>query len=147
MSDQDRRADGVDEDADAAAPMIVLGERGDPDVEDTTLEELRRQREELLRERAEAQERIRADRERAEAELRAERERTEQELIERQRQIDDAERDLLAAERRVRRQAERRGNSHTVPKVTRSSTPLPRGAGCGPRGRPGSWPESWLSRG
>ena len=107
-------------------PMLVLGDRG-PDVEDTTLEELRRQREELLREREETQERIRADRERAEAELEAERRRTEQELIERQRQIDDAERDLLAAERRVRRQAERSGTAHEVPRVAR--TPLP------PRGR------------
>lgn len=121
--DRDERHDDGDvEDA----PMLVLGERG-PDVEDTTLEELRRQREELLREREEAQERIRAERERAEEELAERRRRTEQELIERQRQIDDAERDLLAAERRVRRQAERSGKP--VPKVTRSRTPLP------PRGR------------
>lgn len=129
MSDQDRRADGVDEDGDAA-PMLVLGERGGPDVEDTTLEELRRQREELLEERAKAQERIRAERERAEADLQAQRERTEQELLERQRRIDDAERDLLAAERRVRRQAQRTGAGHTVPRVEWSSSkPLP------PRGR------------
>lgn len=125
MTDRDRRPDAAGEDGDAP-PMLVIGERG-PDVEDTTLEELRRQREELLREREEAQERIRAERERAEAALEAERRRTEQELLERQRRIDDAERDLLAAERRVRRQAERTGTAHEVPRVVR--TPLP------PRGR------------
>lgn len=121
--DRDKRGDDGD---DEGAPMLVLGERG-PDVEDTTLEELRRQREELLREREQAQERIRAERERAEEELAERRRRTEQELIERQRQIDDAERDLLAAERRVRRQAERSGKP--APKITRPTTPLP------PRGR------------
>lgn len=121
MSDQDRRGDGAHEDGDAP-PMLVIGERG-PEVEDTTLEELRRQREELLRERAEAEARIRAERERAEAELEAERRRTEQELIERQRRIDDAERDLMAAERRVRRQAERSGKAHTVPRVARTLPP------------------------
>lgn len=125
MSDQDRRHDGASGGADTP-PMLVIGERG-PEVEDTTLEELRREREELLREREEAQERIRAERERAEAQLEAERRRTEQELVERQRRIDDAERDLLAAERRVLRQAERSGTAHEVPRVVR--TPLP------PRGR------------
>lgn len=125
VSDQERRGDGPQQ-HDDEAPMLVIGDRG-PEVEDTTLEELRRQREELLRERAEAKERIRAERERADAELEAERRRTEQELLERQRHIDDAERDLLAAERRVRRQAERSGKAHTVPRVARA--PLP------PRGR------------
>lgn len=131
MSDERREVaqgqDEKDQDHDGP-PMLVLGERG-PDVEDTTLEELRRQREELLREREAAQERIRAERKQAEAELEAERERTERELLERQRRIDDAERDLLAAERRVLRQAQRSGRAHEVPRVTRSATPLP------PRGR------------
>lgn len=130
VQDQNDEADqhglhGQDHDA---PPMLVLGERG-PDVEDTTLEELRRQREELLREQEAAQERIRAERRQAEAELEAERQRTEEELLERQRRIDDAERDLLAAERRVRRQAQRTGTAHKVPTITRTSTPLP------PRGR------------
>ena len=99
-------------------PMTILGEDR-PDVEDTTVEELRAQQEELERARRELAERAREERERAEEQLAAERRRAEQELARRQREIDDAERRLLRTERRLRKEAERSGRHVDLPPTPR----------------------------
>jgi hypothetical protein len=113
-------------DAEEGAPMLVLGEDRD-DVEDTTAEELARQREELeeRRRRLEDEARIRreeaeaeADRLRREAEekLAEERRLAEVELARRQREIDEAERRLYRTERRLRKKAQASGGH--VPDVS-----------------------------
>ncbi|SOC52121.1 hypothetical protein [Ornithinimicrobium cerasi] len=109
-------------------PMLVLGEQR-PDVEDTTAEELARQRAELERQRRELEvedrERRRAaeqeaERRRREAEERLAEERrlAEVELARRQRLLDDAERRLHKTERRLRRKARQTGGH--VPSVASS---------------------------
>lgn len=95
-------------------PMLIIGEDR-PDVEDTTPEELRRQREEAQREIAEArrraQEEIERKRREAEREL-AELERAkEREIARRQRELDEAERTLYKRETRLRRKVSASGGT------------------------------------
>lgn len=98
-------------------PMLVLGESG-PDVEDTTAEELARERAELEAQRGRlyeederrrelAEAKAQAAREEAEKTLAEERRLAELELARRQRAVDDAERKLAKTERRLERQASR----------------------------------------
>lgn len=100
-------------------PMLMLGEDR-PDVEDTTAEELARQRQELEERRRQLEEEDRrrrheaekeAERLRLEAEkkLGEERRQAEVELARRQRELDDAERRLDKTERRLRRKAQGSG--------------------------------------
>lgn len=102
-------------------PMLVLGD-DQPDVEDTTAEELARQRAELdarrrrleeedRRRRAEAEKEAEELRREAEEKLARERREAEIELARRQREIDDAERRL----ERNRRRLEKKGVRTTDP--------------------------------
>ncbi|WP_151524194.1 hypothetical protein [Serinicoccus kebangsaanensis] len=119
----DRRRDATDEDQ----PMLLLGEDR-PDVEDTTLEELREQEAELERRRQEFAEQAERDRERAQEQLADDRQAAEKALAARQRAIDEAERRLVRTERRLRKQAQRVGQGDSVPRV---STYLPEQPGRG----------------
>ncbi|WP_298885556.1 hypothetical protein [uncultured Serinicoccus sp.] len=94
--------------------MTIIGEDL-PDVEDTTVEELRAQQEQLEQARRDLAERAREERERAEQQLAAERRRAERELARRQREIDDAERRLLRTERRLRQEAASSGRGVDLP--------------------------------
>lgn len=137
------------------APMLVLGEDRE-DVEDTTAEELARQRQELEEQRRRMEQEARRRREEAEAEaarlrreaeekLARERRETEIELARRQREIDDAERELERRRRRLqketgrtahvevrptrrsgRKDRESDGNSLLAAVDRRSGTPVPR---------------------
>ncbi|WP_134772810.1 hypothetical protein [Ornithinimicrobium flavum] len=137
------------------APMLVLGEDVE-DVEDTTAEELARQRQELEEQRSRMEQEARRRREEAEAEaarlrreaeekLARERRETEIELARRQREIDDAERELERRRRRLqketgrtahvevrptrrsgRKDRESDGNSLLAAVDRRSGTPVPR---------------------
>ncbi len=162
MSDEGRPgaagADGAGGAGGDKPPMLVLGEQR-PDVEDTTAEELARQRAELERQRreleAEDRERRRAaeqeaERRRREAQERLAEERrlAEVELARRQRLLDDAERRLHKTERRLRRKARQTGGH--VPSVASSVSGADpdarsgrggraaRGSGSGRRGAPNS---------
>lgn len=111
MSDP-RRRPGPDD----PPPMLRLGEDR-PDVEDTTVEQLREQQAELERQRAELAQEAARERDRAQEQLASERRRAQRELAKRQREIDDAERRLLRTERRLRREAARAGHGD-VPQVS-----------------------------
>ncbi|WP_299517955.1 hypothetical protein [uncultured Serinicoccus sp.] len=98
--------------------MTIIGEDL-PDVEDTTVEELRAQQEQLEQARRDLADRAREERERAEQQLAAERRRAERELARRQREIDDAERRLLRTERRLRKEAASSGRHVDLPRRPR----------------------------
>lgn len=111
MSDTDKtRGGGSDE-----RPMLILG--GDqPDVEDTTPEQLRRQQEEARREieaaRQRAQEEIERRRREAEREIAELEEQTQRELEERERELDRTQRKLYQRESKLlRRQARTAGSA------------------------------------
>ena len=125
-------SDGRDGAAEPDRPMLVLGEDL-PDVEDTTIEELRAQEAALERQRRELAEQAEQERDLARQRLASQRREAERELARRQREIDDAERRLVRTERRLRRQAARMGQEDRVPRVsttgtTRSSNRLLAGA-------------------
>lgn len=113
MSGDGRRGGGPE-----LPPMTILGEDR-PDVEDTTVGELRAQQEQLEQARRDLADRTRQERERAAQQLAAERRRAERELARRQREIDDAERRLLRTERRLRRQGAGSGASVDLTPTTR----------------------------
>lgn len=114
MSEQGRRKVRPDDEVDER-PMLVLGQE-QPDVEDTTTEELARQRAELEEERRQAQERLEQQEREAAERLAEERRQAEKALAARQRALDAAERKLYKTERRLQRQAKASGQE--VPAVT-----------------------------
>ncbi|MFX0537398.1 hypothetical protein ACQBAT_05345 [Ornithinimicrobium sp. Y1847] len=95
-------------------PMLVLGQRG-PAVEDTTIEELRREQAELDRRRAELEQEARRRRRQADNEITASRKQIERDLARRERELQDAERKLYRASQRARRQARASGQEHLIP--------------------------------
>ncbi|OLT39909.1 hypothetical protein BJF86_06620 [Serinicoccus sp. CNJ-927] len=117
-SDGREGRDGVGE---ADRPMLVLGEDL-PDVEDTTIEELRAQEAALEQQRRELAEQAEQERDLARQRLASQRREVERELARRQREIDDAERRLVRTERRLRRQAARMGQEDRVPRVSTTRT-------------------------
>lgn len=102
--------------------MLVLGEDR-PDVEDTTTEELLRQRRELEQARRELDQEAERRRKEAEERLAQERLAAERELARRQREIDDAERRLVRTEKRLRKAARKQGGGIEVPSGRRDPTP------------------------
>ncbi|ANS78319.1 hypothetical protein SGUI_0923 [Serinicoccus hydrothermalis] len=113
----DHRGDDVEQDR----PMLLLGEDL-PDVEDTTLEELREQEAALERRRRELAAQAERDRERAQEQLADDRREAEKQLAARQRALDETERQLVRTERRLRKQAQRVGQAGSVPRVSTSHT-------------------------
>lgn len=95
-------------------PMLVLGENR-PDVEDTTPEELARQRAEVERMRLEMEQQVQERKRLAEAELEEERLGAEKEIARRQREIDEAQERIRRAERtkRAKRGTPRKKGSGT----------------------------------
>lgn len=109
MNDRDR------EDPQQPPPMLILG-RDQPDVEDTTPEQVRRQQEQAQRE-IEQQQRL------AKEEIERDRARTERELGRQQDAIDRAQRELYEHERHLRKKMSQHGLAEAGVPLVRVSTP------------------------
>ncbi|MDO5740160.1 MAG: hypothetical protein Q4P07_08435 [Ornithinimicrobium sp.] len=109
MNDRDRQ------DGPQPPPMLILG-RDQPDVEDTTPEQVRRQQEQAQRE-IEQQQLL------AKEEIERDRARTERELNRQQAEIDRAQRELDKHERHLRKKMSQQGLAQAGVPLVRVSTP------------------------